>query len=143
MENEMSDEKKDLTGHYVSPITRRVETTTGHVIVFPAKEPVFVPAVARPDMFELGILPADGEVPKEMTPDVKEAPPVPVGLERNNQLTTVFNQLVDKNDADDFTATQLPKLAVVKKMAGFDISGNELKEQWKAFKADLNTDPAE
>ena len=129
-------EENDLAGKYVSPVARRVDTTTGHVLAFVANEPLYVPPVCRPEMFALGILPADGEVPTELTPEQKEEMPEPIGHDRINKVNAAFTAIVEKNDAGDFTATQIPKVSAVNDLLDFEINSKELKDKWKAFRAE-------
>lgn len=54
--------------------------------------------------------------------------------ERKNAVYEVFANLIEKNDAKDFTASGQPSLTAVKKLIEFDLERAELDDFWKAYK---------
>lgn len=54
--------------------------------------------------------------------------------ERKNVVFEVFANLIEKNDAKDFTASGQPSLTAVKKLIEFDLERAELDDFWKAYK---------
>lgn len=137
----MSDENTE--GMYVSPLTRRVATTKGHVIVFKANEPQFVPKAIRPEMDALGILPVDGKMPEELAKKEVEPEPDPVGLERIEKIKQAFTQIIEMDDAGNFTATGVPKTKAVKNITEMSVTSKEIGELWIKYRGDMNKDSEE
>ncbi len=127
----MSKSKDD--GMYLSPIPRRVATLSGHILIFKANEPKFVPEIARPEMLEYGILPVNGDLPiEEVTVEDKV---VLVGAARTKAIDDAINQLVEENDNKNFSASGVPHVKSIEAIIGFDISAKDRDKAWKANRA--------
>lgn len=132
----MSGDKKK--GFYVSTITRRIASTTGHVIIFEANKPKFVPESVREELLEYGILPVDGDLP--ITEEGNKEKPV-TGTKRIDKIIAALAQIADLNDSNDFTAGGLPTLDAVFKLTGFEVTANERNKYWKQNRKEAATNP--
>lgn len=103
----------------------------GRSVEFKANEPTYIPSFLEAECVAIGGENCDKEAAK-VAPKKKDD-----GWtyeKRQECLFKLFDDLVKKNDAKDFTASGQPSLSVVKKHVEFDLERAELDDYWKAYK---------
>lgn len=107
-------------------------TTKGHVIAFKKDEPTFVPLAVYPEALAIGALPAEGaDLSALEEPAIKKAPADPA--ERNPLIAAAIEQLVAKNEREDFTAAGSPTVDAVSTVVGFKVGGREIAAMWQEY----------
>lgn len=115
----------------------RLETTTGHVIEFEAKVPVFVPDAAVPDAMAAGCVPVDtSEIPFQE--DLSRSRVEFVGDVRKSMLYLAVERLIAKNDPKTFDGGGNPKTAPVSDMLGFEVNRAELLAVFQLYLSSKN-----
>ena len=108
-------------------------STTGHSIAFEKGIPVGVPPPLVPKALEIGAelvdTPKDAFVPEEP----KRNMAIPSGDDRETAIFEAFRQIVERNDATDFTAGQKPRFKVVSQIAGFSVNAVESADMWARY----------
>jgi hypothetical protein len=118
---------------YVLNRTYTLRTTSG-VISFQKGTPTWVPPYMERDAAGIGAQRVDG---KDIDPLGEEEVKVPeIGFdERQAQIRTAFELIVETNDAKDFTGQGVPTVKAVEKITGIrNVERGELLELWQAFR---------
>lgn len=97
-----------------------LRTLYGHTIAFKKGETVNVPRICYKDAIACGAERADGSDVSDAfeEPKVKEAITNPI--DRAELIEKHYLDLVEENNPDNFTATGLPKVAVMKERTGME-----------------------
>ena len=106
---------------------RVVTTKSGASIEFFKNVPTSVVPQARAEVMEQGGVPEDAS---ELE-DEPKVPATPQGAERAAKIMAAMQNMVLKNDHNDFTAAGLPSVPAVSKAVDFVISPSERDEMWK------------
>jgi hypothetical protein len=118
---------------YVLNRTYTLRTTSG-VISFQKGTPTWVPPYMERDAAGIGAQRVDG---KDIDPLGEEEVKVPeIGFdERQAQIRTAFELIVETNDAKDFTGQGVPTVKAVEKITGIrNVERGEVLELWQAFR---------
>lgn len=102
----------------------------GRSVAFKAGEPTYIPSFLEAECIAIGGENCDKTAPKA-TPKKDDTWTYE---KRQEYLFKLFDELVKKNDAKDFTASGQPSLTVVKKHIEFDLERAELDDYWQAYK---------
>lgn len=102
----------------------------GRSVAFKAGEATHIPSFLEAECIAIGGENCDKTAPKT-TPKNNDSWTYE---KRRDYLFNLFNKLIEKNDAKDFTASGQPSLAVVKKHVEFELERAELDDYWKAYK---------
>lgn len=103
----------------------------GHMIDFVKGEPTHVPPALVKEAVSIGAECIDGAV------DIlgEEAQPAqPTQEELHVLMRAAFDDLVQRNDPDDFTAQGVPKVSVVETKIALKVSKSELMSAWQAYR---------
>lgn len=110
----------------------RLETKTGHVLQFVAREPMYVPPSAVPDAMAAGCVPAsEADVP--FVEDSTRTRVEFVGDIRKSMLFLAIGEIVQRNIAKEFDGSGTPKTAVVADLIGFEVARREVVELFQKF----------
>lgn len=118
----------------VSPRDYTLRTLSGHVIFFPANQPVSVPDVAVSDALAVNILPVQTLQTSEPALRGPVSLPAISGTLRDALILSVIDVLVKENDSINFNAGGQPKLSVVNGLTGVRLSGGELTKYWDRYR---------
>ena len=118
--------------NYVLNRNHTLRSTSG-VISFVKGEPTFVPKHMEREVVAIGAECVDGEAPS-LLPEVKKTQYIPQGDERNEQIITAINLLVERNDANDFTGSGRPTVKAVERLTGFGVETSEVAAAWDEVK---------
>lgn len=102
----------------------------GRSVAFKAGEATYIPSFLEAECIAIGGENCDKTAPK-VTPKNNDSWTYE---KRRECLFGLFDTLIKKNDAKDFTASGQPSLAVVKKHVEFELERAELDDYWKAYK---------
>lgn len=106
-------------------------TKQGYIVKFTKDEPTYVPPSIQQQAAYIGAVRADGESLDIQESETIAEPATPA--ERNPLIIAAIEELVAKNDADDFTAAGAPSIKAVSKITSFKISSKELQACWKEY----------
>lgn len=109
--------------------SKTVATLSGHAIQFVKGEPTHVPKEAWDEVIAIGAVPED-DIPEDA--EKANAPQDP--HERREKLFAAFDEIVLRNDRNDFSATGVPGGKAVEKLVGFKVDNRERLTAWEAFK---------
>ena len=114
-----------------------LRTKFGHSIHFKLDDndqpiPTHVPYICIEEAQKVGAIPAEG-TPK--MPDKPVERNDPVGQERHELITGAIEQILERNDAKDFTAGMVPKADAVKKIVGFTVDRSEINRLHQAVRS--------
>lgn len=116
----------------ISLRTFRLASTTGHVILFTAKEPRFVPDEAVPEAMAAGCVPTDAaDIP--FHEDLRRAKVEFSGDVRKSMLFLAVKAISAKGDYKNFDAGGNPKVKPVSDMIGFEVNRQELLDIFRIF----------
>jgi hypothetical protein len=110
-----------------------VVKANGHSIDFKAGEKTWVPPQCHGEAMKYGASPVDKKEDLKLEPAI-ERPKVTTGEDRDKALNDAMVYLEHTNHTDDFGANGLPKVAAVKSIVGFDVSGAERDGAWTKMK---------
>lgn len=110
--------------------------STSGVISFIKGEPTFVPKHMEREVVAIGAECVDGVAPS-LVPETKKLQQIPQGEDRNEQIVTAINLLVERNDANDFTGSGRPTVKAVERLTGFTVEGSEVALAWDEVKKTL------
>lgn len=107
----------------------------GHTVEFKKDQPVYVPPVPAliDEVMLFGAESVDGEFAVAEQADLVEKPPV--GDDRAVLIAAAIEQIVEKNDSDDFTGSGVPTTKSIEAIVKFDLSAAERDAAWDAYKA--------
>jgi hypothetical protein len=108
----------------------------GHSIGFTAGEDTWVPVECHGEAMKYGAVPVDEEEDLKLEPPI-ERPKVVSGQDRDEALQKAMLYLQQTNDTTNFGANGLPKVAAVKSIVGFDVTGAERDGAWTKMKKSL------
>lgn len=110
----------------------RLASTTGHVIQFKPKEPVYVPDDAVPEAMAQGCVPANEEdVP--FYEDMSRARVEFQGDIRRSLIITAIERVMDRNDHRDFTGGGVPRHKVLGDLLGFEVFESEVSPLYQQY----------
>lgn len=128
------------TGEFTLHRSFTLASVMGHTVVFKKGEPVYVPPVLRAEAQAIGAIPVDE--PEEL--DEGAEPPIPVGVDRQEQVVAGILAIRGRNQREDFTAGGAPTVRALSKEVGFEVNGKEVTAcmeviaQQAAAEADAN-----
>ena len=105
----------------------------GHSIAFIKGEPTHVPNELANECVHIGAEQLDGET--IVTSDETIAPRKDFD-ELFGLMIESFKEIVMKNDPDDFTGQGIPKVAVIERMIGENLSKHQVVDAWQKFRSD-------
>lgn len=110
----------------------RLETTTGHVVLFEANTPRFVPDAAVPEAMKAGCVPAESaDIP--FYDDLSRAKVEFQGDIRKSMLYLAIRVIAERNDPKEFDGGGVPKHEVVSARLGFDVSRQEVLDVFQQY----------
>lgn len=107
----------------------QVRSTSGYSIVFEKGVETFVPPVMIAEVIALGAERVDDSQTAHIPEPNKFT--APTGEDRDKDLSAAIEAIVEQNTPADFTASGIPKLAVVNKMLGYVVDKTELASAWQ------------
>lgn len=111
---------------------KTVATPFGHVIEFKKGEPTYVPPMCREAVMAAGAVPED-----ELVDDEQPKSPVPVeAADREPLILAAMEEILLKNQREDFTATGAPHAKAISAIVGFTVNNKERDVAWVKFQAD-------
>ncbi len=108
---------------------------TGKVIRFEKGEPRPVPFDLIQEVIGFGATRVNGDNGDGFTDDEKLVPGEPTGPERDALLIAAFEELIAKNDPNDFGANNRPKASAVKEVSGLNVDAKERDRIWMIYMA--------
>ena len=108
----------------------------GYIVKFSRNKPVSVPPLVIEEAIEKGAGFSDEDAEKEHYTEMKPEDKAVFGPERKALLETVLTKIKEENNPDNFTATGVPKLAVVGEEIGFDVHRKEVNDIWSKMLVD-------
>lgn len=105
----------------------------GHVINFVKDEETYVPPMLVNECVAIGAVCVDGEADVLGEEEASEAVLTPD--QRYAKICEAFDDIVKRNDPDDFTGQNIPKVAVVETATGLKIDKKEIVDSWQRFRA--------
>jgi hypothetical protein len=114
-----------------------VRSTLGHMITFTKNVPISIPTVMVRSCAEIGAKRVDGAdaMPAEIE-EAKLAQPIDPG-HRLEDVRAAIEQIIERNDIDEFTAGGTPKTAAVTSEVGYKIDRTEVIRAWKQRNEEL------
>jgi hypothetical protein len=114
-----------------------VRSTLGHMITFKKGVPLTIPAVMVRTCAEVGAKRVDGA--DAVAAEIEEAKPTqPIDPgHRLEDVRAAIEQIVERNDIDEFTAGGTPKVPAVTSEAGYKIDRTEVIRAWKQRNEEL------
>ena len=119
---------------YVFSRTHTHRSIHGHTIGFIKGEPTWVPpGPIELEVAGIGAERVDGEQPN-LVPSAPTAK-VELSAEDLEQLMReAFKELIDKNEAADFTAAGVPTVKAMEKIVGENLTARDIAELWAKVK---------
>lgn len=118
-----------------------LRTLTGNTCFVKARVPTKIPPQCLPDAIRMGCVPTSeleqGTVQDTLIAAAKRRRPgemdnSPLGdIDRQKAIAEAFEQVVQTNDPNDFTAAGIPKVQVISQMVGFHVDSSEIKNIWR------------
>jgi hypothetical protein len=114
----------------------RVASLSGHVVNFTPREVTLVHPDAVRDCMKVGAVPCDAAgVPFDaVEDDGRRDKVVASGDLRVSLVTLLMDRMIRENDVRSFDSGGVPKLEILNKTLGFDISSKERTDIWQALK---------
>ena len=114
-----------------------VRSTLGHMITFKKDVSIAIPAVMVRSCAEAGAKRVDGG-DAFVAPKATEQPTQPIDPgQRMDDVRAAIEQMVERNDVNDFTAGGSPKTSAVTAEVGYKIDRNEVARAWKQRNEEL------
>lgn len=111
---------------------RTLSTLVGHRIYFEKDVPTNVPSICVPDALEIGALFVDeADAPKDRDDEAPEQKDPMV------ELRAAFDDIVGRNDPDDFTAAGIPKASAVKEITGMRFQAKDVAKHYDVYRQEL------
>ena len=104
----------------------------GHSIAFKKGVTTHVPKALIPEVVAAGGLPPDGEQVVLEDPVDKDKGPEDAG-ERQIMMIAAFEEIIARNNRDDFTAGNTPHAKALSKVLGWTVSAAERDAAWAEF----------
>ena len=103
-----------------------------HSIGFKKGEPMHVPSKMKGQVMEMGGQPADEKTQEELDKvEVSKDTAAPTDpIEREDAIRDVLQTILDRNESRDFTASNRPKIDVIRAAAGFQVDVSESDKLW-------------
>lgn len=117
---------------FVSLRTFRLESTTGHVALFEAGKPRYIPDALVPAAMTAGCVPAD----QKDTPfyeDQTRAKVEFVGDIRKSMIFLAVKHVAEQNVIKDFDGSGTPKTSVVSGLIGYEVSRSEITDLYQQY----------
>lgn len=109
-------------------------TNKGHSVVLRKGQPSYVPPELAKDAIALGAEPVDGDKDKYLA--TEDTPEEELSAEdREAMIFAAFDDIVARNDADEFGADGKPSLAAVKALVKFSVVKKELVTLYQKYRA--------
>ena len=127
----------------ISLRTVTIRSTTGHTVHIEARVPTEVPGPIVAEAMALGVVPYDAnEIPESMLADKTKHGVVDFhGNIRSSLLFLTIRAMVEKNDANDFSGSGMPKHETLAKMLGYPVTKKEATDAYREFQ-DLKSNDA-
>lgn len=116
---------------FVMQRDRTVASKTGHSIRFEKGVSQYVPPEMHAEVMAAGAVPTDEIDEKEPT-TLPVRPEDPAELEK--QVFAAFEQIVLRNERDDFTANGAPHGKTLQRVLGYTVHNKERDAMWTKFK---------
>lgn len=113
-----------------------VRSTLGHMITFKKDQPMDIPVTMVRSCAEIGAKRVDGKDSLSVAAEEKPSQPVDPG-QRLDDVRAAIEAIVERNDVDDFTAGNKPKVAAVTEQAGYKVDQNEVNRAWNQRNEEL------
>jgi hypothetical protein len=110
---------------------KTVASTLGHMITFYKNVPMEVPSVMVRSCAEIGAERVDGKDAIVEETKVAVHQPIDPG-ERLDAVGIAIQEIVDRNDSQEFTAAGMPHVKVVSRIVGYRVDKTEVTAAWKA-----------
>ena len=107
----------------------------GHAVEFLKDQPTHVPPALVKEVVAAGGLPEDGKQVVIEDPGKKDKGPEDAE-ERKLMIFTAFEDIIKRNDRNDFTAGGAPHAKAVSKLLGFEVIAAERDQAWADFQAE-------
>lgn len=118
-------------------------STLGHVLTFKKDQPMPVPPIMIRACAEIGAVRADGVDAFHREEVIKDTQPVDPGV-RLEQIRAAVDLVCERNNRDDFTAGNSPKVPAISAILGYKVDRNEVATAWQQRCEDLaNSNDAE
>lgn len=118
----------------ISQRTFRLETTSGHVIHFEAKQPTWVAPEAIEDAQKAGCVYVDASE-ASFHDDLSRAKADVSGDLRRSVLFLAITAIAKRNDSKEFTGAGIPKVSAVEAAVGFECNANEIRDVYQAYQS--------
>jgi hypothetical protein len=105
-----------------------VRSTSGYALVFQKGIPLYVPPVMIQEVLAIGAERLDAGQDSHVQEPV--ALREPLGEEREGEILSAIDLIVEKNEPRDFTATGMPTVKAVSAIVGFAVDKRELSDVW-------------
>src|SRR5690606_11532238 len=117
---------------FVSLRTFRLESTTGHVVLFEANKPRFIPDALVSEAMAKGCVPVDAaDVP--FYEDQSRAKVEFTGDIRKSMIYLAVKHLAEQNNVKDFDGGGTPKTASVSGLIGYEVSRQEVVDLFQQY----------
>lgn len=117
---------------FISLRSFRLDSTTGHVAVFEANTPRFIPDALVPAAMAAGCVPVDQkDVP--FYEDTSRAKVEFVGDVRKSMVYLAVKHVVAANNPKEFDGGGTPKTAVIAGLLGYEVSRKELVDVFQQY----------
>lgn len=112
----------------------RLASTTGHVVLFEANTPCYVPDALVAEAMKYGCVPVNADdIP--FYEDVEAAKVEFQGDARRSTIYLAIKAIVDANNIIEFDAGGVPKREAVSKRLGFEVARDEVRAIYQMFTA--------
>ncbi len=109
----------------------QVRSTSGYSVVFEKGVETNVPNVMIAEVIALGAERVDAGQSAHVKEENKFT--APQGEDRVKDIRAAIEATVEQNTPADFTASGVPKLAVISKLVGYSVDKVELADAWQAY----------
>lgn len=121
---------------FISLRSFRLESTKGHIVLFEANVPRFIPDAIVPEAMAAGCAPVD----KSDIPFYEDKSRAAVEFQGDMRSSLVFmaaKHVALRNNSKDFTGGGAPKAQVLTEALGFDVNQKEATEQFQRYSASV------
>ena len=120
-------------GQFVLNRNLTIRSLTGHSVAFQKGVPTYVPREMYREVISVGAERVDGDQAEGMS-EPSAPPPEPTGAEREELVFEAFNEIVNKNAREDFTAQGAPHVKAIRTLVGFAVDNKERDTLWAKYR---------
>jgi hypothetical protein len=109
-----------------------LRSLSGHIINFKKGTPTFVPPMIEREAVQIGAEPLEGKI-DALEPEVIE----PLALtadERRKRVFVAFEQIMEGNEREAFTAQGVPTKSAIESLTGVMLTTKERQELWNQYR---------